>query len=50
MKDKDGNPIVALPEKHIKIEYLAFTSEERKIYDVRTGVRSSRAKLTPLFL
>lgn len=33
MRDKDGNPIVALPEKHIQVVHLDFTDEERKIYD-----------------
>ncbi|KAM0747434.1 hypothetical protein T439DRAFT_305206 [Meredithblackwellia eburnea MCA 4105] len=33
MKDKDGNPIVSLPPKHIKEETLAFSKEERIIYD-----------------
>ncbi|KAK4055576.1 DNA helicase rad5 [Microbotryomycetes sp. JL201] len=33
MKDKDGNPIVKLPPKHIDIQYLEFSEEERQIYD-----------------
>ncbi|KAM0788905.1 hypothetical protein ACM66B_002987 [Microbotryomycetes sp. NB124-2] len=33
MKDKDGNPIVKLPPKHIDIQYLTFSQEEREIYD-----------------
>lgn len=33
MKDKDGKPIVSLPEKHIEIKYLDFSPEEREIYD-----------------
>lgn len=33
MKDKDGNPIVTLPEKHITDEYLELTPKERVIYD-----------------
>lgn len=33
MKDKDGNPIVSLPKKHIDVKYLQFSEEEREIYD-----------------
>ncbi|KPV77426.1 uncharacterized protein RHOBADRAFT_51281 [Rhodotorula graminis WP1] len=33
MRDKDGNPIVALPEKHLNIAHLDFTDDERIIYD-----------------
>lgn len=33
MKDKDGKPIVALPEKHIEIKYLDFSKPERLIYE-----------------
>ncbi|GAA5986669.1 hypothetical protein JCM10908_003851 [Rhodotorula pacifica] len=33
MRDKDGNPIVALPEKHVDIVHLDFTKEEREIYN-----------------
>ncbi|GAA6004576.1 hypothetical protein JCM11491_002156 [Sporobolomyces phaffii] len=33
MKDKDGNPIVSLPEKKIDIVHLDFTKEEREIYE-----------------
>ncbi|GAA5863251.1 hypothetical protein JCM1840_002523 [Sporobolomyces johnsonii] len=33
MKDKDGRPIVSLPEKHVDVVHLDFTPEEREIYD-----------------
>lgn len=33
MRDKDGKPIVALPEKHIDIVHLDFSKDERDIYD-----------------
>ena len=33
MRDKDGNPIVSLPEKHIDIVHLDFSKDEREIYD-----------------
>lgn len=33
MKDKDGNPIVAIPKKHLKVEHLTLSDEERVIYD-----------------
>jgi DNA repair protein RAD5 len=33
MKDKDGKPIVTLPEKKIDIVHLDFTKEEREIYE-----------------
>lgn len=33
MKDKNGKPIVSLPDKHIDIRYLQFAKEERDIYD-----------------
>lgn len=33
MKDKHGNPIVALPKKHIEDVVLTFSSPEREIYD-----------------
>ncbi|GAA5974575.1 hypothetical protein JCM5350_001200 [Sporobolomyces pararoseus] len=32
MKDKDGKPIVSLPEKKIQIVELEFSKEEREIY------------------
>ncbi|KAF9209344.1 DNA helicase rad5 [Haplosporangium sp. Z 27] len=31
-KDKDGNPIVMLPERIIQIEYLKFSEQENDIY------------------
>ncbi|GAA5920015.1 hypothetical protein JCM1841_000379 [Sporobolomyces salmonicolor] len=33
MKDKNGRPIVSLPEKHVDVVHLDFTPEEREIYD-----------------
>ncbi|KAG8951777.1 DNA helicase rad5 [Tulasnella sp. 419] len=33
MKDKNGNPIVALPPKEVTTEKLEFSPVERKIYD-----------------
>lgn len=33
MRDKDGNPIVALPEKKLDVVHLEFTKDERDIYD-----------------
>lgn len=33
MKDKHGNPIVALPKKHIEDVVLQFSPAEREIYD-----------------
>jgi len=33
MKDKDGNPIVTLPEKRISVVHLDFSKEEREIYE-----------------
>ncbi|GAA5841303.1 hypothetical protein JCM9279_000609 [Rhodotorula babjevae] len=33
MRDKDGNPIVTLPEKHLNVARLDFTEDERTIYD-----------------
>ncbi len=33
MKDKHGNPIVALPKKHIDDVVLKFSPAEREIYD-----------------
>ncbi|KAI8373677.1 SNF2 family N-terminal domain-containing protein [Blakeslea trispora] len=33
MRDSQGKPMVPLPEKHIDIEYLAFSNEEQDIYD-----------------
>ncbi len=33
MRDKDGNPIVSLPEKHIDIVHLDFSKDEREIYN-----------------
>lgn len=33
MRDKDGNPIVALPEKHVDIVHLDFSKDERDIYN-----------------
>ncbi|KAK4698930.1 DNA repair protein RAD5, partial [Phenoliferia sp. Uapishka_3] len=33
MKDRDGQPIVALPMKHIKAVSLTFSEDERVIYD-----------------
>jgi DNA repair protein RAD5 len=33
MRDKDGNPIVSLPEKHIDIAHLDFSKDEREIYN-----------------
>lgn len=32
MKDKDGNPIVALPPKHFSVEMLELSEAEREIY------------------
>ncbi|CAA89964.2 ATP-dependent chromatin remodeller/ubiquitin-protein ligase E3 Rad8 [Schizosaccharomyces pombe] len=32
-KDRNGNSIVTLPPKTVKIEYLDFSDSERKIYD-----------------
>lgn len=33
MRDKDGNPIVALPEKKLDVVHLDFTKDERDIYN-----------------
>ncbi|TNY22091.1 SNF2 family N-terminal domain-containing protein [Rhodotorula diobovata] len=33
MRDKDGKPIVTLPEKHLHVERLDFSPDERAIYD-----------------
>jgi DNA repair protein RAD5 len=33
MKDKHGQPIISLPQKHIKVDYLTFTDDEQKVYD-----------------
>ncbi|GAA6046444.1 hypothetical protein JCM3770_004927 [Rhodotorula araucariae] len=33
MRDKDGNPIVALPEKHVNAVHLDLAPDERDIYD-----------------
>lgn len=33
MKDKNGDPIVSLPKKHIKVSYLNFSNQEREVYD-----------------
>ncbi|SCV70982.1 BQ2448_3744 [Microbotryum intermedium] len=33
MKDRDGNPIVSLPKKHVDVQYLEFSPDERDIYD-----------------
>ncbi|KAI5480346.1 hypothetical protein MNV49_000921 [Pseudohyphozyma bogoriensis] len=33
MKDRDGKPIVSLPEKHIETIHLEFSEEERLIYE-----------------
>ncbi|KAJ8084639.1 DNA helicase rad5 [Marasmius tenuissimus] len=33
MRDSDGNKIVELPSKEIKVEYLDFSPPEQKIYD-----------------
>ncbi|SGY79936.1 BQ5605_C008g05254 [Microbotryum silenes-dioicae] len=33
MKDRNGNPIVSLPQKHIDVQYLDFSPDEREIYD-----------------
>lgn len=33
MKDKDGKPIVSLPDKKIEIVHLDFSKEEREIYE-----------------
>lgn len=33
MRDKNGKPIVSLPEKNVAIKYLTFSEDERKIYD-----------------
>lgn len=33
MKDKDGNPIVALPPKHFSVDVLEFSKDERAIYN-----------------
>ncbi|KAI9023554.1 SNF2 family N-terminal domain-containing protein [Phycomyces nitens] len=33
MRDQNGDPMVALPDKKINIEYLDFTPQEQEIYD-----------------
>ncbi|TPX50989.1 hypothetical protein SeMB42_g01602 [Synchytrium endobioticum] len=43
MKDRDGNPIVALPVKNVEEVYLEFTKDERIIYD--SLLRDSRRRL-----
>ncbi|BGP39099.1 DNA helicase rad5 [Rhodotorula kratochvilovae] len=42
MRDKDGNPIVALPEKHVDVVHLDLTPDERDIYDAL--FRNARSK------
>ena len=33
MKDKDGNPIISLPKKHVESVTLEFSKEEQFLYD-----------------
>ncbi|GAA5823645.1 hypothetical protein JCM11251_000709 [Rhodosporidiobolus azoricus] len=42
MKDANGEPIVALPPKHVSIVHLDFTPDEREIY--RALYRNARSK------
>lgn len=47
MKDKNGRPIVSLPEKHIDIQYLTFSEDERKIYDALCESASANIAVHP---
>lgn len=31
MLDRDGNPIIGLPEKHVSMDELSFSKDERVI-------------------